>query len=265
MTNASTKSAWRAVPTSGFRVNGSDGSVPLIQIDRSQFLVSTAFEFDHQATVDDLVGRMVADGMTHSDARSAVDDARTYLPDEECPTDLASIPTFMRWFENPYGSHTLAAIIHDRLIRDAPNSGALSSDALADRFFRLMMQSAGIPWLKRWIMWTAVALRSRWAAGGWRRLAIGSWVLLALTGIAAFVDAVGAAWFDWPAPATPVVLAAFSAVLPFASAPLWGRQAAASMIAAVAALWILPAAVFGLIGYGIYSGLESLTRRCGLA
>lgn len=264
MTNASARSAWRAVPTSGFKVSGPDGSVPLIQIDQSRFIVTAAFEFDHPATVDDLVGRMIAGGASESDARSAVDDARTYVPENAGPTDLASIPSFLRWFENAYGSHTLAAIIHDRLIRDEPNSGVLRSDALADRFFRLMMQDAGIPWLKRWIMWAAVALRSRWAARGWRRLAIGAWLLLALTGIAAFINAVGAAAFDWPAPAPPVLLAAFSAVLPVASAPLWGRQAAASMVAAVAALWILPAAVFGLIGYGIYSVLESLTRRLGI-
>jgi len=252
------------VPTSGFRVSRADGSVPLIQIDQSRFLVKAAFEFDDSATVEDLVGRMVDDGMSEPDARSAVDDARTYVPDVDGPTDLASIPPFMRWFENSYGSHTLAAIIHDRLIRDTPNSGALSSDALADRFFRLMMQSAGMPWFKRWIMWAAVALRSRWAADGWRRLAIAAWVVLAITGMASFVVSVGAALFGWPAPAAPALLAVFSAVLPLASAPLWGRQAAASMFAAVAALWILPPAIFGLIGYGIYSGLESLSRRCGI-
>ncbi len=110
MTNASARSAWRAVPTSGFKVSGPDGSVPLIQIDHSRFVVTAAFEFDHQATVDDLVGRMVADGMSEPDARSAVDDARTYVPENAGPTDLASIPSFLRWLENTYGtSDTLSA------------------------------------------------------------------------------------------------------------------------------------------------------------
>jgi hypothetical protein len=44
MTCTSTRSAWRAVPTSGFKVNGPDGSVPLIQIDHSRFIVTAAFE-----------------------------------------------------------------------------------------------------------------------------------------------------------------------------------------------------------------------------
>jgi len=256
-------SSWSVSPNSGFKISGANGRVPLEQVDHSQFLVGAAFEFDHSATLDDLVRRMVADGTSESDARAAVDDARTYKPSASEPTDLASIPSFMRWFENSYGRHTLAAIIHDRLIRDVPNSGALGSDALADRFFRLMMREAGMPWLKRWIMWAAVALRSRWAAGGWRRVAIAAWILLALTGITASITAVASAWFGSFAPASPSQLMAFAVILPVASAPLWGRQFAASMIAASAALWILPAALFGLVGFGIYSGLESLALRFG--
>ena len=107
----------------------------------------------------------------HVDGRSAVDvieDARTYRFPSDV-TDMASIPPFMRWFVNNYGRHSLAAIIHDRLITDgAPNSGVLGSDSLSDCFFREMMGVAGVPWLKRWIMWSAVAMRTRWAARGWR-------------------------------------------------------------------------------------------------
>lgn len=258
-------SSWRVSPGSGFKIGSSDGRVPLVQIDKSRFLVTTAFEFDHEQTLDDIVDQMVADGASESDARAAIDDARTYVPSEEEPTDLASIPSFLRWFENSYGCHTLAAIIHDRLIRDVPNSGALGSDALADRFFRLMMREAGVPWLKRWIMWSAVALRSRWAAGGWRRVAMATWLALAATGITAFVASVGGGLFGWSVPGSPLQLAVFSAVLPVLSAPLWGRQFLASMVAAVAALWILPAAVFGLVGFGIYSAMESLARRFGMS
>lgn len=254
---------WRAVRGSSFRVAEPKGSVPIIQTDESRFLVAAPFEFDHEPTIDELVERLVVLGSSRAEAEAAVEDARTYVPSDEEPTDLASIPTFMRWFENTYGRHTLAAIIHDRLIRDEPNSGALGSDALADTFFRMMMRDAGVPWLKRWIMWSAVALRSRWAAGGWRRLAIATWLLLALTGISAFVNAVGAAVFDWKSLASPLALAVFSAVLPALSAPLWGKQYRASFIAAVVALWVLPAAVFGLIGFGIYSALERLSRRLG--
>ena len=49
----------------------------------------------------------------------------------------------------------------------------------------------------------------------------------------------------------------------FASAPLWGRQFRASLVAAVAALWVLPAAAFELVGCLLYQGLEAGARKAG--
>lgn len=257
-------SPWRAAPHSRFEVRDPDGKVGLIQVDDSRFLVSTAFRFTDEAVLKMLTERLVRDGMTADEARRAVDDARTFTPTTENPTDMASIPRYMRWFENTYGAHTLAAIIHDELIVNVPNAGELRSDTLSDRFFREMMRSAGVPWLKRWIMWAAVALRSRWAAGGLRRASVCLWVALAVTGIASFVDAVGAWLFGWGHPIDVWLLVLIALLLPFASAPLWGRQYGASLIAAIAALWILPAAAFGALGFVIYKGLEFIARRFGL-
>ena len=59
-------------------------------------------------------------------------------------------------------------------------------------------------------------------------------------------------------------LFAVALLLPLASAPLWGRQYGASLVAAVAALWVLPAAAFALLGYLVYQVLEWLARRLGL-
>jgi hypothetical protein len=36
-------------------------------------------------------------------------------------------------------------------------------------------------------------------------------------------------------------------------------------VAAVAALWVLPAALFAAIGYLVYQVLESMARRAGLS
>jgi hypothetical protein len=36
-------------------------------------------------------------------------------------------------------------------------------------------------------------------------------------------------------------------------------------VAAVAALWVLPAAVLAAIGYLVYQALESVARRAGLS
>ncbi|MFK8024862.1 MAG: DUF1353 domain-containing protein [Ilumatobacter sp.] len=255
---------WRVAPGSGFSTQHADGNVPLTQIDDSRFLVGVAFEFDDADTIADLVQRLVAGGHTEADAHALVDDARTYAPQSDGPTDLASIPPIMRWFENTYGRHTLAAIIHDRLIRDDANTGALRSDALADRFFRQMMASSGVPWLKRWIMWAAVALRSRWAARGLRRVAIVAWATLALAGIVTFFVMAASVLPGVSEPENRGALLLASAVLPVVSAPLWGRQWGASLVAGATALWVLPAAAFAAAGFGVYRLLEFGSRKLGL-
>lgn len=256
-------SRWRAVPDSGFEVADPSGSVGIVQIDHEQFVVLHTFRFSDPTVAEYLVRKLVDGGMDEADARLAVDDARTFTPREDNPTDLASIPRFMRWFENPYGRHSLAALIHDELITDEVNGGRLGSDTLSDRFFREMMRRSGVPWLKRWIMWAAVALRSRYAAGGRRRISVLAWVLLALIGIACAVVAVGAWSLSWPSPAPPGILALIAVTLPFVSAPLWGEQWGASLVAAVAGFWIVPAALMAAFGYGVYLALEYLARRLG--
>jgi Protein of unknown function (DUF1353) len=255
---------WCVAPTSGFEVRDPRGEVGLIQIDPSRFLVTKPFRFSDTAVEKMLTNQIVESGKSAEDARRAVDDARAFTPTSENPTDMASIPRFMRWFENTYGPHTLAAIIHDQLIVNEPNTGALGSDTLSDRFFREMMRSAGVPWLKRWIMWSAVALRSRWAAGGIRRLSLAIWIVLAIAGSAAFVNAAGAVLFGWAHPVDSWLLLLIAGLLPFASAPLWGKQYGASLVAAIAALWILPAAAFAALGYVVYQSLEFLAEKFGL-
>lgn len=256
---------WRVAPRSGFEVHDTSGEVGLIQIDAAQFLVTEEFRFTDNAVQKALTDKLESEGRTAAVARRAVEDARTISPPRENPTDLASIPRFMRWFENSYGVHTLAAIIHDQLIVEEPNAGALGSDTLSDRFFREMLGSAGVPWLKRWIIWAAVAIRTRLAAGGMRRASVCLWIVLAIIGIASFVIAVGSLWFGWGHPADIRLLLLVAVLLPFASAPLWGRQFGASLVAAVAALWVLPAAAFALLGYLVYQALESVARKSGLS
>jgi hypothetical protein len=255
---------WRVAPGSGFEVDNADGDVGLVQIDRKRFLVECPFRFADDDVIAMLTGRLVRDGRTAEEAHDAVEDARTFTPSSENPTDLASVPRYMRWFESAYGAHTLAAIIHDDLIVDEPNGGPLGDDTLSDRFFREMMRSAGVPWLKRWIMWAAVALRSRWAVGGIRRLSVVVWLVLSACGITSLVWAAGAALFGWGAPADTAVLLIIALVLPFAAAVLWGQQYGAGIVAAAAALWILPAAVLGGVGYLVYLVLERAARLVGL-
>ena len=254
---------WRVAPTSGFEVDDPKGEVGLVQLDGSQFKVTRPFRFSHPDIEQMLIDHLVRTGWTPQQARAAVDEARTFNPTEDNPTDLASIPRYMRWFESSYGLHSLAAIIHDELIRDDANDGALKSDALADRFFREMMRAAGVRWLKRWIMWAAVALRTRWAAKGYRRASVVLWIVLALAGIASLAAAAGTTWPGWEPPIATPLLWVIALVLPFVAAGLWGRQYGGGIIAAIAGLWILPAAVLAGVGYVIYGILERIFGRFG--
>jgi hypothetical protein len=256
---------WRVAKNSGFEVDDPKGNEGLVQIDANQFLVTREFRFTNPKVQNELVEKLVRRGESRAWAEEAVDDARTFTPTDENPTDLASIPRFVRWFENSYGVHTLAAIIHDQLIEDTPNEGALKSDTLSDRFFREMLEAAGVPWLKRWIMWAAVAIRTRHAAGWPRRLSLYLWVLLATIGISAFVDGLGAAWFGWSHPLDVGMLLLIAVILPFISASLWGRQFGAGLVAAAAALWILPAAVFAVFGGVVYKALEWFAGKLGFS
>ena len=255
---------WVVAPC--FEVAGGEETVVLRQVSAQVFEVPTTFRFAGAGELADVRALLAKDIDDPGEVDAVLDDARTFPACAE-RTDLASIPRFLTWFENKYGRHTLAAIIHDRLIWSGnPNAGALRSDALADRFFRLMLLASGIPILKAWIMWAAVAMRTRWAARGLRRWLLVAWVLLATIGIATFVAWIGVVAWDWAAPfglgATTMLLVAV--VMPVLSAPLWGRQYVASGVAAVAALWILPPAVFALIGFAVYRVLEAAATRIGV-
>jgi len=87
-------------------------------------------------------------------------------------TDFATVPRFLHWLVSPYGAYTRAAVLHDWLLvslaewqrvddSDIGNAGrppAVSRDC--DGIFRRVMEDLGVPWAKRWAMWTAV----RWAS-----------------------------------------------------------------------------------------------------
>jgi hypothetical protein len=256
---------WRVAPDSGFEVADPSGSVGIVQIDDRRFLVLHAFRFGDRDVERALVQELLDDGMEETEARRAVDEARTFSPREDNPTDLASIPRFMRWFEDPYGKHSLAALIHDELITAEVNGGRLRSDTLADRFFRDMMRASGVPWLKRWIMWSAVALRTRFAAGGRRRWSVVIWVVLSVIGLGCASAAVGTWALDWPAPIEPSwLLLVIAAALPIVAAGLWGEQWGASLVFAVTAFWLVPAAAIAGAGWLVYLALERLASRAGL-
>ncbi|WP_246063655.1 DUF1353 domain-containing protein [Blastococcus colisei] len=74
-------------------------------------------------------------------------------------TDFATVPALVRWLVPRFGTYTLAAILHDWLVTEGIRSGVVTSRQ-ADGIFRRVMREAGVPVLRRWLMWAGV----RWAA-----------------------------------------------------------------------------------------------------
>ena len=138
-----TTASWKVAGGDAFVVDDPSGLVGVEQVGEKEFRVTTGFEFMDETVRERLIEAVVRNGRATNRTRAAadamVDAACTYAVKdkrpEELETDLASIPTFMRWFVNTYGLHTLAALLHDNLIVDTPNGGALESDTLSDRFF----------------------------------------------------------------------------------------------------------------------------------
>lgn len=166
----------------------------------------------------------------------------TLAPD----TDLASVPGPLRWFLSSYGVHTPAALIHDRLIPTDEKAHPGMSDADADRFFRFMLEDLGVPILRRWLMWSAVAFRTFYMTRTWIAWL---WVVTALFGIAGLVVGLASG-------SIPLVIAMLLA--PLAASALWKRQYGAGIIAAACAPFILPPALIAALGYGVYWLLERL-------
>ena len=177
---------------------------------------------------------------------SSVNAPREVGPTSLPTTDLTSVPGPMRWFVSPYGLHTPAALLHDRLVGEEAPEGFQRADA--DRLFRDMLDALGVPLLRRYLMWAAVAYGTRWSAGGPRRIGIVAWSVLAAFGMAAL--AIGLATWSLPWLAVAVVL-------PFPAAALWGKQYGGGVLAAGSGPWLALPALIAALGYGIYWLLES--------
>ena len=242
---------WVVVPDSGFRVRADDGQVDVAQVTRKNFEVGTGFEFTHPETLARYRTLLIERGNSPEEAEQRLDDARTVAAVPQS-TDFASVPQFLGWFERSYGRHTLAAILHDNLIVDTPNGGALGSDTLADSFFRDMIKAADVPLLKRWLMWTAVAARTRWAVGGHRRWSVIVWAVLGVIGVGASAYAVLAWLMGNAALSSMLSVLALAFALGVVSSVLWGRQYGAGLVAALTGIWVIPATVFVLLGLVVY-------------
>lgn len=226
-------------PWSGsFEVKGEpSGHIHLEQVDAKHFeLHSTVcYVGDHTGLEDYL-------------SDDALAEVRVVTPVKLPTTDLTSVPGVLRWFAGRYGVHTPAALIHDWLIPQ-PGTPAIPgmTDQYADRYFRFMLEDLGVALIRRWLMWAAVAARSRWQQGLFQKVLLSLWIVASVGGMIAFV-------YGWATGNTPMVIAATLA--PFVFALLWERQYGAGIVAAYSAPWILPPTILALGGYVVYLALE---------
>jgi Protein of unknown function (DUF1353) len=227
-------------------------------------------------------------------------------------TDLASVPRPLTWLIPRYGRYTKAAVVHDYYCRHfaeeavvvLPRQGTpgepppdqevdaieLEDRSDADELFRLAMTELKVPWISRWLMWTAVtwatlltSLRTgRSSKGGLRWIGRG---LLLAAGIAVLIVVVlgaprvvldasfGWAWLRvvvlvlvvWAALATSVLVAGYVAQGRW---DRWLVYLAALAFTIVALPLLLPAAIAAFF-LGLYLLLEdfplfkNLRRRIG--
>lgn len=226
-------------PWTSFDIDGTAGAqIQLCQVDRGTFALRSTIRYRGETGLEGLLDPAL------------IDDIREITPDDLPYTDLTSVPVLFRWFAGRYGSHTPAALIHDRYIGDDHGIDELT-DPFIDRYFRFMLQATGVRWLKRWIMWSAVAARSRWHAGnGWlglRRWMLIAWILLSIAGTTLLIWSAVTGQWGW------FVVALLAPAL---ASPLWGRQIGAGLVMAYAGPFIVPPAILAAVAVGIYTASE---------
>lgn len=227
-----------------FEITGPDGKgyIQLAQRGRKNFALGSTITYRGETGLEDF----------DDVPAESVEAIRTVTPEQSQDTDLASVPWILMWFVSPYGVHTPAALVHDRLIGLQPPLPGIT-DQNADRFFRFMLKDLGVRFIRRWLMWTATAFRTRWLGGSKLRWSLIAWVIFAVAGIV--VAAVSAATGNW-------LLVLLAALAPIPASALWGKQFGAGLVAAYFAVpWVLPPTVFALAFYVLYWVAEKVFSR----
>lgn len=216
------------------------GLIQLAQIDETSFQLKSEIEY---IGVTGLEHRGLSDEMMR--------DIRRVSPAMLNKTDIASVPSWFRWFTGTYGVYTPAALVHDRLIKSRRGTAVEGLSAQdADRYFRFMLHGLGVSFARRWLMWSAVALRTRFFDGFLRKFSVILWMLLALAGTTGFIF--GSVTNDW-------LVVGVAALAPIPASLLWGRQAGAGLIAAYLGFpWVVPPAIFIGLFYCIYLAVEKI-------
>lgn len=157
-------------------------------------------------------------------------------------TDLTSVPQLMTWLVGRSGTHLPAALLHDALTqpflgRDGEGKvlkdwtgPAEISQLQADRIFRDAMADVGTPFIRRWLVWSAVSMPTAWTVSK-LRAALGYLGLAAIVvlGWFATLDLFDkGAWLPWMGDDMPWGLellfgAAMAVVVPVVLSVFWPK------------------------------------------
>jgi len=122
-------------------------------------------------------------------------------------TDLTSVPQLFTWLVPRTGTHLAAALVHDALTPPFSKAGTPDwqtpdspiSQLQADRVFRSAMADLGTPFLRRWMVWSAVSVPTAWKVSKARALAgYAGLFLIVVLGWFATLDLFDqGAWLPW--------------------------------------------------------------------
>lgn len=188
-------------------------------------------------------------------------------------TDLTSVPRFFTWLIPRTGRHLPAALVHDGLVHRPHEPQTYIADepidrVTADRIFRSGMHDLGMSWLRRWLVWTAVATATMVdgpISRTWRtKLAVGLTVAVVIAvGAAATIDLFDCRevlpWMgDRPVWLEVISGAIGALVVPALLSVLWWRRWAAGAIAGAALALLLHVTVAITIVYALFSATDSI-------
>lgn len=122
-------------------------------------------------------------------------------------TDLASVPPWLWGVIASFGRHTMPALVHDRLCREADeaaDTGRRDEAARlrweADWMFRVGLTEQEVPWAQRWVMWAAVRLFGAASLEPTGKLAVGAALVGMITTALAALGVLGVTWRFTPPP-----------------------------------------------------------------
>ena len=174
-------------------------------------------------------------------------------------TDLASVPAPFRWWTNTYGVHSPAALIHDRFIGEPADGDDGRPDGITerhiDRYFRFMLKASGVPFFRRWLMWAAVAARTRFISSLVGKITLVAWFALTVLGIGWAVRfGTDGEWLKFTG--------AF--LLPAVASGLWARQIGAGlMMAYIGVPCLLPPSLVSVPFLVLYVIVEAIGKQVG--